>query len=189
VSTLGSKHPGSSRGTVSLVALCFVAVLGISLAGYIAVCSRAMTLSNRSYQSSLSRQLAEAGIEEALRAFNKNDWSDWSNGGFSADWTLDTANRRATAMLVFPADNFGQGTTATVKVRVDNYDAAHLGSTWSSLKSYRIGDQVGYNGVWYSCVQNHVNQTPSDFATLAHWSRILSHGNGDQTRATTRKTW
>jgi hypothetical protein len=169
VSTLGSKHPGSSRGTVSLVALCFVAVLGISLAGYIAVCSRAMTLSNRSYQGSLSRQLAEAGIEEALRAFNKNDWSDWSNGGFSADWTLDTTNRRATATLVFPADNFGQGTTATVKVRVDNYDAAHLGSTWSSLKSYRIGDQVGYNGVWYSCVQNHINQTPSDFATLAYW--------------------
>ena len=53
----------AEKGTVILVALCFVAVLGISLAGYIAVCSRAMNISNRSYQAGLSRQLAEMGLE------------------------------------------------------------------------------------------------------------------------------
>lgn len=159
-----------TRGTVSLVALCFVAVLGISLAGYIAVCSRAMTLSNRSFQSGLSKQLAEAGVEEALRAFNKNDWSDWSSNGYSADWSLDTANRRATAALNFPTGKFGQGTTATVTIRVDNYDAPHLGATWSGTKTYRINDLVGHNGIWYRSLKNdNFDQNPSAQTRYEWW--------------------
>jgi len=153
---------------VSLVALCFVTVLAISLASYIAVCSRSMQLSNRAFQGNLSQQLAEAGIEEALRAFSKNDWSNWSSNGYAATWTLDTANRRATGTLSFPAGKFGQGATATVKLRVDNYDAATLGATWSNTKDYQIGDLVGYNGVWYSCVKSNKNQAPSA-TSWANW--------------------
>lgn len=153
---------------MSLVALCFVTVLAISLASYIAVCSRSMQLSNRAFQGNLSQQLAEAGIEEALRAFSKNDWSNWSSNGYAATWTLDTANRRATGTLSFPAGKFGQGATATVKLRVDNYDAATLGATWSNTKDYQIGDLVGYNGVWYSCVKSNKNQAPSA-TSWANW--------------------
>lgn len=167
----------NDRGTVSLVALCFVAVLGISLAGYIAVCSRAMTLSNRSFQASVSQQLAELGLEEALRAFNKNDWSDWSNGGISVDWDTSTygASNRAVATLTLSGDKFGQGVTASVKIRVDNYDAAHLGSTWINSKTYQISDLVGYNGTWYRSLQDgNVNHTPGDLAwwvsTPISWS-------------------
>lgn len=164
----GTTKSVSSRGTVSLVALCFVTVLAISLASYIAVCSRSMQLSNRAFQGNLSQQLAEAGIEEALRAFSKNDWSNWSSNGYAATWTLDTANRRATGTLSFPAGKFGQGATATVKLRVDNYDAATLGATWSNTKDYQIGDLVGYNGVWYSCVKSNKNQAPSA-TSWANW--------------------
>lgn len=149
-----------------LVALCFVTVLGISLAGYIAVCSRTMQISNRTFQTGLSQQLAEMGLEEALRAFNRNDWSDWSNG-VSADWTV--SGTTATCNLTFPAGKFGQGVTGSVKIRIDNYNANHLGSTWRSSKTYRIGEQVGYNGIWYSCVRSHSNQTPGGLATLAYW--------------------
>jgi hypothetical protein len=164
----GTTKSVSSRGTVSLVALCFVTVLAISLASYIAVCSRSMQLSNRAFQGNLSQQLAEAGIEEALRAFSKNDWSNWSSNGYAATWTLDTANRRATGTLSFPAGKFGQGATATVKLRVDNYDAATLGATWSNTKDYQIGDLVGYNGVWYSCIKSNKNQAPSA-TSWANW--------------------
>ena len=150
------------------MALCFVTVLAISLASYIAVCSRSMQLSNRAFQGNLSQQLAEAGIEEALRAFSKNDWSNWSSNGYAATWTLDTANRRATGTLSFPVGKFGQGATATVKLRVDNYDAATLGATWSNTKDYQIGDLVGYNGVWYSCVKSNKNQAPSA-TSWANW--------------------
>lgn len=158
------------KGTVTLVALCFTTVLGISLAGYITVCSRTMQLSNRSFQGGLSRQLAELGLEEGLRAFNKNLLSgtdttaalaDWSTGGVTTDWTLDTTNKRATATITFPATKFGQGVTGSVKIRVDNYDASQLGSAWSSSATYRVGDLVGYNGIWYRCVQNHSNQAPN----------------------------
>jgi Tfp pilus assembly protein PilX len=164
-------RPQSERGTVLLVALCFVTVLGISLAAYIAVCSRTMQISNRTFQTGLSQQLAEAGLEEALRAFNKSSWSDWSNG-VAADWTV--SGTTATCNLTFPAGQFGQGVTGSVKIRVDNYNANQLGSTWSSFKTYRIGDQVGYNGIWYSCVQSHgPSQTPSGLANLAYW--VPSH--------------
>jgi hypothetical protein len=168
----GNPRMIRTRGTVSLVALCFVAVLGISLAGYIAVCSRAMTLSNRSFQGNLGQQLAELGLEEALRAVNKNDWSDWSNGGISVDWDTSTysASKRAVATLTFSSGKFGQGTSATVKIRVDNYDAAHLGAAWSSSANYRINDLVGRNGVWYRCVKAHSNQTPNGMANLAYWA-------------------
>lgn len=154
----------SQRGTVLLVALCFVAVLAISLASYVAICSRAMQLSNRSHQAALSQQLAEMGLEEALRAFNKNDWSNWAANPAnvtSGNWTLDSTYSRATRTITFDAGKLGQGATGTVKIRVDNYNVQRLGSAWSATKTYRVHDTVGYNGLWYSCVKDHSNQAPS----------------------------
>jgi hypothetical protein len=169
---------GSSRATVTLVALCFTTVLGISLAGYIAVCSRTMQLSNRTFQAGLSRQLAELGLEEGLRAFNKRLLSgtdttaalaDWSTGGVTTDWTLDTTNKRATATITFPSTKFGQGVTGSVKIRIDNYNADQTDSAWYSSTNYRVNDYVGYNGSWYRCVRAHSNQTPAGIANMAYW--------------------
>ena len=158
-------------GTVSLVALCFVAVLGITLASYIAVCSRAMNLSNRSFQVKLSQQLAELGIDEAMRAFNKNNWANWSNGGVTVTWDTTTyaASKGAIGAVSFTAGKFGQGVTATVKIRMDNYDANQLNSTWNSSANYQINDLVSYSGFWYRCVQSHSNQTPNRWANLTYW--------------------
>jgi len=156
---------------VTLVALCFTAVMGITLAGYIAVCSRAMNLSNRSFQNNLSKQLAEAGLDEALRAYNKNDWSHWASNPTNVTagaWTLDTTNKRATRTITFDTGKLGQGITGTIKLRIDNYDANQLDSVWNSTTNYRINDLVGYNGIWYRCIQNHSNQTPGN---LAYWAQ------------------
>jgi hypothetical protein len=167
------RNRGFSRGTVTLVALCFVAVMGITLAGYIAVCSRAMNLSNRTFQAGLSKQLAEVGVDEALRAFNKNDWADWSNSGTAADWTVSATT--ATCNLTFPSGKFGQGVTGSVKIRIDNYNANQLDATWSSAKAYRVNNLVGYNGLWYRCTQNHTSSasitplTSTSYPNLAYW--------------------
>lgn len=155
----------SQNGSVLLVALCFVTVLGISLASYVAVCSRTMQISNRTAQTALSRQLAEMGLEEALRAFNSNDWRNWSNGP-AVNWTV--SGTTATATLTFPAGTFGQGLTGSVKIRVDNYNAAQLDSVWNSTTTYNVNDLVGYNGIWYRCLQSHSNQTPGN---LAYWAQ------------------
>lgn len=172
-----------TSGTVSLVALCFVAVLGIALASYLTVCTRAMNLSNRSFQSGLSQQLAEFGLEEGLRAFNKNDWSDWTNG-ISVNWDTSTyaSSKRAVATVTFPAGKFGPGVTATVKIRVDNYDANSLGSTYNSAATYRANDVVYYGGTssglvagtWYRYVNNSASSgnapaTSLGYPNLTYW--------------------
>jgi len=159
----------TQKGAVILVAMCFVAVLGISLAGYVSLCSRTMQLSNRTYHTGLSRQLAETGLEEALRAFNQNNWADWTNGTISVNWTLDTTNKRATATVTIPTDRLGQGATGSVKIRVDNYDAHQLDSTWRNSTSYRVNDMVNYSGTWYRCVRAHSNRTPAGIANMAYW--------------------
>lgn len=159
----------SERGTVILVALCFVAVLGISLAAYLALCSRTMQMSNRTSQTALSQQLAEMGVEEALRAFNKNDWSDWTSGTTpnitTSNWTI--SGTAATCNLTFPANKFGEGVTGSIKIRIDNYNASQLTSAWNSLATYRVDDVVGYNGMWYTCVQDH--STSHAPGNLAYW--------------------
>lgn len=153
------------QGSLVLVALCCVAVIGIAVASFLAVSAQATKLSNRSFQTGVSEQLAEIGLEEALRAFNTNDWATWSSAGTTATWSISGAT--ASCTITFPATKYGSsGVTGSVKVRVDNYNVYHLPSSWNSTAIYRVGDLVGSNGIWYRCVQNHTNQAPGD---LAYW--------------------
>jgi hypothetical protein len=161
-----SRNP--QKGSLILVVLCLLAVLGIGLAAYLAVGNQSMKLSDRSNRTGLSAQLAEMGLEEAMRAFNKNDWGGWTTSGTSATWTI--SGTTATCALTFPATKFGQGVTGSVKIRIDNYNAAQLDSTWVGGTSYRVNDLVGYNGIWYRCVKTHsTSQTPSGMGSLAYW--------------------
>lgn len=171
----------SDRGSVVLLALCFVAVIGIALASYLALSSRAMTLSDRTVKQGLGQQLGELGIEEGLRAMNLNLFSgadataaqaDWSSGGTSVDWTLDTTNKRARAAMTFPTGKFGTGITATVKIRIDNYDADSLDAVWNSTTNYRSGNIIGYSGIWYRSTATQSNKTPN--ATSGYWAQEQS---------------
>ncbi|MDI1335308.1 MAG: hypothetical protein PSU94_03910 [Lacunisphaera sp.] len=160
-----SLRPFVSRGSVVLIALCFVAVLGIALASYVGVCSRAMQLSNRGAQTGASAQLAEMGLSEALRAFNARSWSTWTVNGTTATWS--TSGTTASCTITFPSTKFGQGMTGSVKIRVDNYDANQLNATWNSSTTYRINDLVGYNGIWYRCLTANTAYAPPN---LKYWA-------------------
>lgn len=159
------RHP--QRGSLILVVLCLLTVLGIALASFLAVSNSAMKLSNRSFQTGISAQLAEMGIEEALRAYNTNNWADWTANGTTADWTL--SGTTATCTITYPATKFGLGVTGTVKIRVDNYNAAQLSSTWTNGTSYRTSDTVSYNGTWYRCVQATSSQVPNGISNMFYW--------------------
>lgn len=154
------------RGAVTLVVLTFLAVLGLGLAGYLATSNQAMRLANRGYARSVSRQLAEMGLERALWAVNRNDWSGWTLAGTTA-----------TRTLTFPAGKYGtSGLTGAIKLQIDNYSGMNPASAWSPTFAYSTRDIVGRNGTWYRCLRPHASSDPAtDPATdqLDYWAPEL----------------
>ncbi len=103
-----------NRGSALLAALCFATVLAIALGSYMTVCYRTLALSSRTLEGSRSVQLAEAGMEDALWALNKNDWGAWTIDG-------------ATATRTVSGFSFNGGVTGSISLRVTNYDGSSAG--------------------------------------------------------------
>jgi len=107
------KAPGSrfsgQNGAALLAALCFATVLAIALTSYLTLCYRSLSLSSRSAHGTHSIELAETGMEDALWALNKNDWSTWSITDTTATKTISG----------FTYDN---GATGSVALTITNYD-------------------------------------------------------------------
>ena len=170
--TPGSHHP--QRGSLILVVMCLLAVLGIALASYLAVSNQSMRLSNRGYAVDVSRHLAEMGLERALGSYSANTFSGWTRSGNQAT-------------LTFPITSSHYGTTGiggTVYLRVDNYRDTTKAIPWSVLTTYAVNDYVWYQGVWYLCkTAPPANQDPSDTtywtAAPAPWSPIANYRPGN----------
>ena len=104
--------PFSSRGSALLAALCFAAVLSLALGSYLTVCCRSLQMSTRHLSSAHGLELAEVGLEEALWALNK---SDWSNG-----WTITGT----TATKTLSGFTYENGLTGSVSLTVASYDGS-----------------------------------------------------------------
>lgn len=145
----------AQNGSVVLAAMCFVAVLGIVLASYMSVSSQAMRLSNRSYLKSVSEQLAESGLEQALWAFNRNNWdpTKWTVSGPTAERTI-----------TFTDTKYGNGATGSIRLRVNNYDSPSLATEWNSSESYATNVVVSYTGVlpWNGAIAYAVDSLASE---------------------------
>ena len=118
-------HFTAQRGSVVLVALCLTVVLGVVVVGYVAVCARTMEMSNRSFCTTSSVQLAEIGMEEALwsldqalQAFNNSSSFDWSGNG----WNIDSASIVTKLPAGFPPFATNQGIQGSVTVQIINYN-------------------------------------------------------------------
>jgi hypothetical protein len=136
----------SCRGSLILLVLCLLAVLGIALASYLAVANNAMKLSNRAYVKDVSMNLAEMGLERALRSFNASTFSGWTLSGSTATRTVNIAS-----------SNYGSsGISTAINIRVDRYNAG----VWSAATSYAVNDMVWYRGVWFHCKAANANQVP-----------------------------
>lgn len=156
----------SNTGSVALVALCFIAVLGIGLAGYLGVSTQAMRLSNRAYAKDTSRHLAEMGIEQVLRSYNSGSFSGWTISGTTATRTLSTGSTPALPTLS------NSGIVPSVYLRVDRYNAR----IWSAATSYAANDMVWYRGVWFHCKAANTNRVPPD---STYWISAPSKWNAD----------
>ena len=109
------KSLANERGAALLAAMCFAAVLAIVLGSYITVCHRSLEMSTRNMTSTQSVELAETGMEEALWALNKNDWSGWSIASTTATKTTSG----------FTYDN---GVTGSLTATITNYDGSGAGT-------------------------------------------------------------
>jgi hypothetical protein len=125
----------SERGSVLIVAMCFAAIIAISLTSYIALATNSLKQSSRSFYASSAVNLAETGLEEAIACFNKLDdvpvgtpEAAWTGG-----WTLNNTPYDASASPFTPAAtriftgfNAGPGATGTVKVFAQHFTGATL---------------------------------------------------------------
>ena len=149
------------RGSVVLVALSCVTVLGIAMASFLSVSNQAMKLSNRNYAKAVSKQLAEMGLERALRSYNANTFSTW---------TRPNATTATTSFSVASSRYGNSGITATVKLRVERYRDTNKSIGWSEQTTYAANDFVWYQGVWYLCTSAPpLGEAPSDTNHLTFW--------------------
>lgn len=101
------------RGSVLIVALLLAALIAVALGSYINLNLTSARLSKRTFNGYAALNLAEAGAEEAVWAFNRATsgdgaaWNGWTPGG-SAAWQK------------FSNFDYGANTKGWVKVYVDN---------------------------------------------------------------------
>ncbi len=103
----------SRRGAVLIVAMLISAVIALMLGSYLSLNLTSTRLAFRSFQNHAAVNLVEAGAEEALWSFNRDNqgqadaWTGWSTSGSEA-WKK------------FSGFDFTQNTTGWVKVYVSN---------------------------------------------------------------------
>ena len=113
--------PDRERGSIVLVALCLVTVLGVAVVGLLAVCARTMELSNRAFCYTSSTQLAEIGMEEALWSLDQQ----LNTSGYAwSGWTLATVNGVATATKTLTGFATNTGLQGTVNITVQYYNTS-----------------------------------------------------------------
>lgn len=120
------------QGSVILLVLCLVAVMGIILAGFLAVSNQSMKLANRAHLKDVSLKLAELGLERSLDAFANGTFSSWGVSGSTAKTSISISGSRYAAT----------GITAEVNIRVDNFDFFQRDAVWNGATEYRKGELV-----------------------------------------------
>jgi hypothetical protein len=96
-------------------------VLTIALASYLGLCFTSLAMSTRNVVSVHSRELAEAGIEQAIYASNTGDTTGWSVATVGGTTTMSAAMTMTSSGLVATSSsptafNFGNGATGVVNI-------------------------------------------------------------------------
>jgi Tfp pilus assembly protein PilX len=109
-----ARHwPHHTRGSVLIVALLIAALIAVMLSSYLSLNLASTRAAKRTFNGYAALNLAEAGAEEAVWAFNRKSdgdataWNGWTMSG-SSSWQK------------LPAFDLGQNTSGSVKVYVDN---------------------------------------------------------------------
>ncbi len=113
----GSRRRPRERGAILIVALLLAALIALGLGSYLNLNLSSSRLAQRTFFGYAALNLAEAGAEEAVWAFNRTQrgdadaWAKWTDNG-------------AAAWRKFTDFNFGPAARGWVKVYVDTYQPA-----------------------------------------------------------------
>lgn len=169
-----------------LAALCFSTVMAIALASYLTLCHRTLELSARSVQGTQTVELAETGMEEALWALNKNDWTNWTITGTTATKTTSgfTFDNNVTGRVELTVTSYN-GTAGVRTVTVsgittdsDGVNQTRTLSSSSALAPLFVNALAGTNGTvtfssggtvdsYDSTLGTYASQTPGFGAVIA----------------------
>ena len=109
----------SERGSVMLVAMCFTLVLALALASYQTMAYHTPKMGSRNLQSLRAREVAEAGLEDAVWALNNassDHWSGWTLAGGNATKTLGGfayESAAVTGQAALSVTNYAYASTGT----------------------------------------------------------------------------
>ncbi len=98
-------HNGRLTGSILLTAVVFSGILGMALAGFLALANHDIRLTTRSQEWNLCMPVLEAGIEEALT----HCYYNWNGTMTTADWELGTNGYTKTGYLTRGDANSAQG--------------------------------------------------------------------------------
>lgn len=106
----------AARGSVLIVAMLFAALLALALGSFVDLNTNSLRLAHRSFYAAEAVNMAEAGLEEAIWAFNQ------AQAGDSAAWSGWDTSSGAKATRVFTDFTLGTNVTGAVRVYVDHFN-------------------------------------------------------------------
>ena len=114
-------HTRSEKGSVLIVTMIFVIVLGLLMVKYLDVAQLSAKISNATYHASAAMNVAETGLEEAIWSINRYTAGNTAAFTEAEGWTASgtEATKTITSDLLL-----GQNTTGTLKVYIKNYNGA-----------------------------------------------------------------
>lgn len=122
----------NKRGAILITTVILGMAIAIGLGSYIALSVQASRLSNSSFHFNSALNLAEAGLESAMSAINRGDWSGWSNyGGSSDNKTLALPDFDMGSGVVGQAEVvvFGAASSPTPRIVAEGRTVGNLGSS------------------------------------------------------------
>jgi hypothetical protein len=191
----------SSRGSVLITAMVFAIIIGVTLASYIRLSTNSLKLSHRTFFADAANNLAEAGTEEAVWAFNKMGnssdptviaaaWAGWSLGNKVADVYMVTQGTGYTsAPTVTLTGGGGTGATATAQITTSTRITGGVTTTTTQVTGITITNGgTGYTSGPAVSLSGGGGSGASAVARVAATKTITFTGL-DQNATATVKVW
>lgn len=123
--------PASERGSALLTVICTMLVLSVvALASYQTACYYTLKTGSRNIQSVRTRQLAEAGMEEALWALNNRNFSGWTLSIVSISGVPTNVYTKSLSGFTYESTQV----TGRADLTITNYDDTTRNTTKPTIK-------------------------------------------------------